>query len=187
MTALSGTHAHSHSPLSRGFRGGGKWHNNAGRQGVSLAAWAMPAQQNDERNQAKTNNATQPFAAFPSLASQCLQKGLFTLARESGLFKAECKRDLQATTLSRRQQLLLKRATLPTTQTARRRCRVLPDRARCRGIPARVQSARKTSCVGSLTRPFRGPDLSLTHGLALRRQTHQELGDTVSHYRYWPQ
>ena len=40
--------------------------NNAGRQGVSFAAWAVPAQPNDERNQANTDNGTLALYGLPS-------------------------------------------------------------------------------------------------------------------------
>ena len=53
---------------------------NAGRQGVSFAAWAVPAQENDERNQANTDNGTLAhLQPFQSLATQCLQ-GTFSLS-----------------------------------------------------------------------------------------------------------
>ena len=85
----------------------------------SFAAWAVPAQQNDERNKANTDNGTLAhLQPSPPLATQCLQRDVFTLTRESrGSNRAECKRDLQATYglryLSRLQQLLLKELGYP--------------------------------------------------------------------------
>ena len=90
-----------------------------GGRAFSFAAWAVPAQQNDERNKANTDNGTLAhLQPSQSLATQCLQKGLLTLTHESrGSHRAECKRDLQATYglryLSRLQQLLLKELGYP--------------------------------------------------------------------------
>ena len=116
-TAVRCTHARSHSPLSRGFWCGGKWHKQCRKAGRFDRGMGGARATNDERNKAKTNNATQPFAAFPSLASQCLQKGLFTLTHESrGSSKPSAKDELATTNYSygRTKAATLKANYLPT-------------------------------------------------------------------------
>ena len=101
--AVRCTHAHSHSQCRKAGR------FDRGMGGARTT--------NDERNKAKTNNATQPFAAFPSLASQCLQKGLFTLTHESrGSSKPSAKDELATTNYSygRTKAATLKANYLPT-------------------------------------------------------------------------
>ena len=82
---LSDALMHTHTrPSAEAFGVAANGIKNAGRQGVSSAAWAMPAQQHDERNKAKTDNVTQALYSPPGPRHPSACKGtLFALTHES--------------------------------------------------------------------------------------------------------
>ena len=117
-TAVRCTHAHSHSPLSRGFRCGGKWHKQCRKAGRFVGGMG-DARATTRRTKQSENGQrhASPMQPSRSPASQCLQRDTFrSHTRESRLLKPSAKDRLATTNYSygRTKAATLKANYLPT-------------------------------------------------------------------------
>ena len=80
-TAVRCTHAHSRSPLSRGFRCGGKWHKPM-PEGRAFRSRHGRCPRNNTTNETKRKRTTsrKPFAALPVPGIPAPTKGHFSLS-----------------------------------------------------------------------------------------------------------
>ena len=79
-TAVRCTHAHSHSPLSRGFRCGGNWHTKCRKAGRSARGMGDARATTRRTKQAKTDNVTRALCSLPVPGNPVPPKGPFQLS-----------------------------------------------------------------------------------------------------------